>query len=166
MGNKEYGTLLRGRREKLGLLQGQVASELGVSQPVYGDLELGKFKYTPAPVITSMLAEILGVSEGEQLQALGYQVEFDSPVASREINDLTLDDLPTILRALGAVDAERAARLVRRLIEQIVEEDQQMTSTTPPTRQQSKSQHRRIKSLCANDLGCMFYLTVLSGVVL
>lgn len=49
------------RREELDMTQGQVAEQVGISQPSYCDIESGKTKY-PRPETAKKIGAVLGFS--------------------------------------------------------------------------------------------------------
>ena len=67
-----FGSLLRARRRALGLTQGQLGAQAGISAGRVQQLEVGGFVRLPSPDVLAALAESLHLPLGRLLATAGY----------------------------------------------------------------------------------------------
>lgn len=75
---KEFGALLRKRREKLGLSTHELARQADISQPTILRLEQGRFA-APRPDKLARIADVLGLGLADLYARVGYVTPSDLP---------------------------------------------------------------------------------------
>lgn len=125
-GMAEFGALIKRARERKGLTGAELATRLGRPHPFVVRIETAKNSNPPDPQTFADLARVLGLSETEMLEALGYlsrelpgdvvTVAADDPRAEivrllAEVDDASVHQIVATIRTLlpllrGAAEGE------------------------------------------------------------
>jgi len=126
MGMREFGQLVRERREALGLSAMDVAYSVGQAQSWLSKLENGGATHPPEPSIMLALADVLKLPESEMFRAMGYRfgVAEDRPAYDADVD--------TLAREIAALPAPPDAGAIRAAASQLATVADLLAVMQPP----------------------------------
>lgn len=108
MGLAEFGQFIVQRRQRLGMLQKELAAKADLNQSTVSRLERGTGAQFPSPEELHRLAVALECTEDDLLRAAGYVAQNEpAPVLTMSEDDVPWERLPPHVRRMvrGMIDA-------------------------------------------------------------